>query len=107
MELKTRLFGKKVQGEPLKKLVEAIGEDPKILHTSLEKWITREVKGRCVLTPVNDGIEVDLYIFRKDIHDIDGTILADKYAIESGAMKILDGESFHRKGKISYKLGEK
>ncbi len=79
-----------------------------ILYTSLERWTTEEVKGKCILTPVNDGIDVDLYIFRTDFHYVDGTIAADKEARCSGKEEIREVKKFHRKGKIPYsELGEK
>ncbi len=109
MTLKTKLFGKKIQEEALEKLLGVMGEDQSILSTSLEKWFTGELKGKCTLIPVNDGIAVDLYIFRTDIHYVDGTISADYEGVERLISKkeIRNVKKIHLKGKIPYKLGEK
>jgi hypothetical protein len=80
MAFKTRWFGKKVEGESLKNLVSALGENPqKLLQTSGERWSTKEVHGRVGFTPTNEGVNVDLYVFRTDYHIKDGTIPADNY----------------------------
>jgi len=109
MTLKTRLFGKKIQEEALEKLVEAIGKDKSILSTSLERWFTGELNGKCTLIPVNDGIAVDLYIFRTDIHYVDGTISADYDRVERliSQKEIRNVKKIHLRGKIPYELGDK
>ena len=78
MTLMTRLFGRKIEGGPLKQLIEAIGENPnKVLDSHLPKWFVSKVHGKCGLTPVVDGIAVDLYIFKTALHRVDGTLGID------------------------------
>ena len=84
-----------------------MGENQSVLSTSLERWFTEKVNGKCTLIPVNDGIAVDLYIFRTDLHYVDGTISADRRARYLGEKEIRKVEKFHRKGKIHYELGDK
>jgi hypothetical protein len=67
MTLKTRWFGKKVKGEPLKSLVSALGENPKrLLESSIHPNATISVHGRVGFIPTKEGVNVDLYVFREE-----------------------------------------
>ena len=109
MTLKTKLFGKKIEGEAIKNLVKALGEDQKILSTPFERWFTKELSGKCTLIPNNNGIVVDLYIFRTDIHYVDGSISADYIDAENliSQKEIRKEKKIHLRGKIPYELGDK
>ena len=104
MTLRTRLFGKRIGGKSLRNLVKALGENPdEVLNSPLERWSTENVHGNCNLTPVEGGINVDLYVFRRDIHFVDGTISWDKSAWPD--KYFIHKERIHLTGKIPYNGG--
>lgn len=108
MTLKTRLFGKKIQGEALEKLLGVMGEKTTIFYDPApSKWSRGKVEGKCTLVPVNDGIAVDLYIFREEIHKVDGTIPADHEEQNLGKKYLTCTTKSHIKGKIPYEFGDK
>jgi len=78
MTIKTRWFGKRIEGEALESLIIALGENPELfLKTSSERWSPGKAHGRASFSPTEEGVNVDLYIFRKDFHIKDGTIPSD------------------------------
>ena len=120
MTLKTRWFGKKVEGEPLKNLVSALGENPdRLLQTSNERWSTSEVHGRVNFTPTNEGVNVDLYIFREDYHIKDGTLNLDSlrdlslyserspFSFNESKERFVQLHEKHIQGEIKYTLDNK
>jgi len=67
MTIKTRWFGKRIEGEFLKNLVNALGEDSeKLLKTSDKDKVTLNSHGRVKFIPGKQGVNVDLYVFRTD-----------------------------------------
>jgi hypothetical protein len=95
----TRWFGKKVDGQVLRNLISALGENPgKLLQKPAEPGNTIvSTHGRVGFTPTNECLDVDLYIFREEVnnsgtkyfnHNIQGEI---KYSV--GKNKIKQGTS--------------
>jgi hypothetical protein len=72
MGLKTRLFGKKLKEDELTALMDVLKIDKSILNTQGEKLSTFKSWGRCLITPNKENLDVDLYIFRKDGHRLEG-----------------------------------
>lgn len=110
MTIKTKWFGKKIQGKTLSNLLKAVGENPrKLLLTPLERWSTRETYGKVHLSPVKEGIKVDLYVFRTDYHTKDDSISADKISHPIGLIGTSSTEELtrsyqkHIQGEIKYK----
>jgi hypothetical protein len=87
MSLKTRWFGKKVEGDALKSLVSALGENPsKLLQATGEKWTTESAHGRVGFTPTKEGVDVDLYVFRRDYHIRDDTTPGNNLGVSSSSL---------------------
>jgi hypothetical protein len=105
----TRLFGKKIKGEPLKKLVSALGEDSNIiLQTSKNGWSTGKAHGRVNYHPTDEGVNVDLYLFREDFHIKDGTTPEDSPILYSDVDKEEKTELYnhHIKGEVMKKQAD-
>lgn len=88
MTLKTKLFGKKVQGLKLINLVEALGINPDFGADSSSPEFFIKTHGRYALSLSAGGIEVDLYVFRQ------------KYSPEKNREIVT-----HLTGKIPYNRG--
>ena len=109
MAIKTRLFGKKVKGRTLSNLVEALGENWKEVGLDKnEKYSITKLYGRCNLSPKEDFVEVDLYIFRTDTHEVDGTSNEDYKSGQIGRGHLIENKIIsydsvrHLQGKINY-----
>ena len=111
MSLKTRFFGERIEGKALERLVVAMGENPRdILHYKPgERWTSGEPRGRVNLSPSESGIDVDLYVFNKAFHTVDGTLtlglitnpLSGEQSYEHGK-HINTGFTNHVTGTINY-----
>ena len=100
MSLRTRLFGKKVEEEALRKLVEAMGKDPRHLLDDVGyRWSLDGVHGRVSLSPSLEGIGVDLYVFKKIFHRCDESLSRDTWRMSK---VIYDTDVQHLKGEIKY-----
>jgi hypothetical protein len=122
MTLKTRWFGKKVKGDALVSLISTLGEDPnKLLQASGERWTTESAHGRVGFTPTKEGVNVDLYVFRKDYHIIDGTIPGDNsgslnssllytenplFSVAASDNRTIQLWNHHIQGEIKYPINE-
>ncbi len=72
MSLITETFGKKIKGEELKKLMKILDISEDCLQNLSGGWVVDDYWGRCTAKVEKRGIEMDFYIFRKDLH-IGGT----------------------------------
>lgn len=105
MTLRTKLFGRKIQGEALENLLKAIGRDPeRVLNTSRPHSQTKKVYGRYIITPEKEGLNVDLYIIRTDIHDVKSTFGVDDWRNGVGLPEEHVPYTYgkHMTGKIKY-----
>jgi len=108
MTIKTKLFGKKVKGKSLYQLVKALGEDWDRLNMKNEKYSITSLYGKYKLTPSENGINVDLYIFRTDCHEVDGTSPEDYVSRRIGEDPLINQKEKkfrtikHFKGEIKY-----
>lgn len=62
------IFGRKVKGETLKNLVEALGGDPESHLHRENGWIDSELTGRASIRPIDKGFDVELVINVQDVH---------------------------------------
>lgn len=111
MTIKTRLFGKKIKGETLHNLVDALGENwETIAIEKHEKFTITNLYGKCNLIPKEKDIEIDLYVFRTDTHYVDGSYHEDYQSGEYGEGPIIRkgiiqySSVKHLQGKIPYKI---
>lgn len=97
MTLMIRLFGRRIEGEELMNLVEAMGRGTEgIFNSNLEKWTSLSPKGKVRFSPNVEGINVDLYVVRKRVHRVDGSISGD-YSIISGQRRLIPQEEVQTK----------
>ena len=115
MSLKTKFFGKKVRGQELTNLMDALKIDKRILINRGEKMTTENYWGKCSVKPKEDGLDVDLYVFRKDFHIVEDSDIGflgnddsdiSRYARALHGSKIGDKKfstsKFHYQEKIPY-----
>ena len=72
MTWKTRIFGDNVDRNTVESLLRYMGEDTGILRVSGEAWTTKSVHGKCRVAPTEQGLDIDLYVFRRDVHSPGG-----------------------------------
>jgi hypothetical protein len=68
MSLITEIFGRKISGESLKDLMKLLDIPENCLQNFSSEWVVENYWGKCAAKIEDKGIEVDFYIFRKDLH---------------------------------------
>ena len=74
MDLRKRLFGKKLDQTDLQDLLEELGQPTDELITNQERWYTDKVSGRCKIRQKDEGLEYNVKIHRRDVHIVDGSL---------------------------------
>lgn len=87
MNLKTRLFGQKVEGEALGRLIDSADS---IRTVPLEKgYVGTDFHGKCSFTPCADGLNFELYLTSRVVPiDRDQDINVGRHRIVSAKGKI-------------------
>jgi len=116
MNLKTRLFGQRLESEELANLMDILNIDKSILSINKKDWTTQKYWGRCLITPNKESLNFDLYIFRRDFYILEGgdlEIMGNEAAFKELGIfgkKIYDTSEHHYRENIPYNkiaVGEK
>lgn len=84
MSLRTLLFGRRIDGETLKNLAKALGQNDGLYSRAYDGWTLENVWGRAVTKPDVSGIDVELDAYRREVHivfsdDIPAKIVDKEY----------------------------
>ncbi len=107
MTFKTRIFGKKLKEPELRGLLSALGQDDHpALRESIGGWTRAKTWGRVSFNPEEDGVGVDLYLFKRTIHVSDGSlqdIESNGFGMSHSSGHVTTNvNDYHLEGKIPY-----